>query len=79
MLLLLLFRVLCPGWIELAGSDDSWESGSTDHSFGIGVIATCCSGPLEVASRSLRLVNRSGCKLMFSSSIVALGNLEEKR
>ena len=42
-LLLLLFKVLCPGWIELAGSDDSWEPGSTGLSVGTGVIATGCS------------------------------------
>ena len=73
-LLLLLFGVLCPGWIELAGGDDSLEPGSTGHFVGVGIIATGCSGSLGVTSRSLRLVNRSGYELMFSSSLVALGN-----
>ena len=52
---LLLFGLLCPGWIELAGSEDLWEPDST----GVGVIATGCSGSLWVASRSLRLVSIS--------------------
>ena len=59
----------CPGWIELAGSDDSWEPSSTGRFVGVGVITTGCSGSLGVASKSLRLVNRSRYELMFSSTI----------
>ena len=70
----MLFGVLCSDWIELAGSDDSLEPGSIGHSVGVGIIATICSASLEIASGSLSLVNRSRCKLMFTSSIVALGN-----
>ena len=73
LLLLLLFGVLCPRWIELAGSDDSWEPGNTGHSLGVGVIATGCSGSLGVVSRFLRLVNRPGCVFFLHSCFRRLG------
>ena len=46
LLFLLLFGVLCPGWIELARGDDSLEPGCTGHFAGVGIIATGCSGSL---------------------------------
>ena len=70
---MLLSGALYPGWSELAESDKLWEPGSTRHSVGVGVIATGCSGSSVMASRSLGLVNRFGCELMSSSSIVVLG------
>ena len=68
--------VLCPGGIELTGSEDclfTWEAGSDDHSDVVSTgIGTGSSGFLGRASRSFP--KRSFWVFMVSS-IVAWGNL----